>query len=80
MTDATTNRHLNSRSRTPKVVKAGLRAWSEHLAHKRAARAEADTAEAEPVRLLSPSSSRPRVRTRTRRCSACCGGGVEPCG
>ena len=54
MTDDTTNRHLKNWATTPKVVKAGLRAWSEHLARKRAAQAEADTAEAEPVEASEP--------------------------
>ena len=54
MTDDTTNRHLKNWATTPKVVKDGLRAWSEHLARKRAAQAEADTAEAEPVEASEP--------------------------
>ena len=38
----TTNRYLKNWETTPKVVKAGLRAWNEHLARERAAEAEAE--------------------------------------
>ena len=37
MTEDNTDRYLDNFETTPKIVKAGLRAWSERLATKRAA-------------------------------------------